>query len=273
MKTRWSATCRTAPSISIRARPRSTRRCMPMCRRPMSTTCIPDAVIAIAASKDQQGADAERSSATRSAGCRGSGPGFELGLWLEKFCRENPDAQGRRARKPRPVHLGRHAEGMLRDDDLASSTRPSTGSSARPQASRPSAARRSSRCRAAERRAIAAQADAGDPRPDLRRRDARSAISTTSAAVLEFVGSKDLRPLAALGTSCPDHFLRTKIRPLVDRFRSGQSRYRQAVIAGLRRDRRLPRRLRRPTTTAASMRIARRCAIPTRWSIWCPASA
>lgn len=36
-----------------------------------------------------------------------------------------------------------------------------------------------------------------------------------SAAVLEFVCSADLKPLAALGTSCPDHFLRTKIRPLV----------------------------------------------------------
>jgi rhamnulose-1-phosphate aldolase/alcohol dehydrogenase len=38
---------------------------------------------------------------------------------------------------------------------------------------------------------------------------------TDSAEVLEFVNSRDLRPLAALGTSCPDHFLRTKIRPLV----------------------------------------------------------
>lgn len=37
----------------------------------------------------------------------------------------------------------------------------------------------------------------------------------TSVEVLEFVNSKDLAPLAALGTSCPDHFLRTKIRPLV----------------------------------------------------------
>jgi len=36
-----------------------------------------------------------------------------------------------------------------------------------------------------------------------------------SAAVLEFVGSEKLAPLAALGTACPDHFLRTKIRPLV----------------------------------------------------------
>ncbi|MGZ5925618.1 MAG: bifunctional rhamnulose-1-phosphate aldolase/short-chain dehydrogenase [Rhizomicrobium sp.] len=31
---------------------------------------------------------------------------------------------------------------------------------------------------------------------------------------LEFVGSKQFLPLAALGTSCPDHFLRTKIAPL-----------------------------------------------------------
>lgn len=36
-----------------------------------------------------------------------------------------------------------------------------------------------------------------------------------SPAVLEFVCSKRLRELAQLGTSCPDHFLRTKIRPLV----------------------------------------------------------
>jgi rhamnulose-1-phosphate aldolase/alcohol dehydrogenase len=34
-------------------------------------------------------------------------------------------------------------------------------------------------------------------------------------AVLEFVNSNNLDTLAALGTSCPDHFLRTKIRPLV----------------------------------------------------------
>jgi rhamnulose-1-phosphate aldolase/alcohol dehydrogenase len=36
-----------------------------------------------------------------------------------------------------------------------------------------------------------------------------------SPEVLEFVCAKDLESLAALGTSCPDHFLRTKIRPLV----------------------------------------------------------
>ena len=36
-----------------------------------------------------------------------------------------------------------------------------------------------------------------------------------SDEVLRFVGSRGMKPLAALGTSCPDHFLRTKIRPLV----------------------------------------------------------
>jgi rhamnulose-1-phosphate aldolase/alcohol dehydrogenase len=34
------------------------------------------------------------------------------------------------------------------------------------------------------------------------------------AEALEFVGSKDFERLAAIGTSCPDHFLRTKIAPL-----------------------------------------------------------
>ncbi|MBX7124259.1 MAG: bifunctional aldolase/short-chain dehydrogenase [Cyclobacteriaceae bacterium] len=33
--------------------------------------------------------------------------------------------------------------------------------------------------------------------------------------VLEFINSKDLSRLAPMGTSCPDHFLRTKIAPLV----------------------------------------------------------
>ncbi len=38
---------------------------------------------------------------------------------------------------------------------------------------------------------------------------------TDDERVLELINSKDLRKLAKLGTSCPDHFLRTKIQPLV----------------------------------------------------------
>ncbi|MDW3649840.1 MAG: bifunctional aldolase/short-chain dehydrogenase [Bacteroidia bacterium] len=38
---------------------------------------------------------------------------------------------------------------------------------------------------------------------------------TDDERVLQFINSKDLARLAPLGTSCPDHFLRTKIQPLV----------------------------------------------------------
>ncbi|HYO38376.1 MAG TPA: bifunctional aldolase/short-chain dehydrogenase [Nocardioidaceae bacterium] len=38
---------------------------------------------------------------------------------------------------------------------------------------------------------------------------------TDADAVLEFLSRERLAPLAELGTSCPDHFLRTKVRPLV----------------------------------------------------------
>ncbi|TCN39887.1 rhamnulose-1-phosphate aldolase/alcohol dehydrogenase [Kribbella orskensis] len=38
---------------------------------------------------------------------------------------------------------------------------------------------------------------------------------TDSDVVLEFTARERLAELAALGTSCPDHFLRTKVRPLV----------------------------------------------------------
>jgi rhamnulose-1-phosphate aldolase/alcohol dehydrogenase len=38
---------------------------------------------------------------------------------------------------------------------------------------------------------------------------------TDDPRVLEFINSNDLNRLAPLGTSCPDHFLRTKISPLI----------------------------------------------------------
>lgn len=38
---------------------------------------------------------------------------------------------------------------------------------------------------------------------------------TDDHRVLEFINSQDLERLAPLGTSCPDHFLRTKIQPLI----------------------------------------------------------
>ena len=67
----------------------------------------------------------------------------------------------------------------------------------------------------------------------------------TDDATLRFVNSVDAPRLAALGTSCPDHFLRTKIKPLlvdfdpqnddfdqlVDKFKKGLQQYREDYIA------------------------------------------
>lgn len=65
-----------------------------------------------------------------------------------------------------------------------------------------------------ERRALAT-----DIAPFIRGRVSsnRRAIGHYSDApeVLRFVGSADAEALARLGTSCPDHFIRTKIRPLI----------------------------------------------------------
>ncbi|MGE3832504.1 MAG: bifunctional rhamnulose-1-phosphate aldolase/short-chain dehydrogenase [Parvibaculaceae bacterium] len=55
---------------------------------------------------------------------------------------------------------------------------------------------------------------------------------TDAPEVLEFVNSKDIDVLAPLGTSCPDHFLRTKIRPLVLPF-DPKTQNLDEVLAGL----------------------------------------
>ncbi|WP_428327385.1 bifunctional aldolase/short-chain dehydrogenase [Mucilaginibacter sp.] len=44
---------------------------------------------------------------------------------------------------------------------------------------------------------------------------------TDDARVLEYINSNDLERLAPMGTSCPDHFLRTKISPLVLDLKAG----------------------------------------------------
>jgi len=57
------------------------------------------------------------------------------------------------------------------------------------------------------------------------------------AETLEFVGSRDFAALAAIGTSCPDHFLRTKIAPLaLDPNRLGDPAYLPAKLSDYARD-------------------------------------
>ncbi|MGH6794128.1 MAG: bifunctional rhamnulose-1-phosphate aldolase/short-chain dehydrogenase, partial [Methylocella sp.] len=55
------------------------------------------------------------------------------------------------------------------------------------------------------------------------------------AEALEFVGSVDFTRLAAIGTSCPDHFLRTKIVPLrLDPAKIREDAYLEGAIANYR---------------------------------------
>ena len=75
-----------------------------------------------------------------------------------------------------------------------------------------------------------------------------------STDVLDFVSRDKLAALAALGTSCPDHFLRTKITT-----RAGPSADCAAGPCGrapARADRRLPRAVRRLLPTARHGRVA-----------------
>ena len=72
--------------------------------------------------------------------------------------------------------------------------------------------------------------------PEIRKRistgERKVGHFTDAPEVLTFVNSRDLEPLAALGTSCPDHFLRTKIWPLVLGFDPSSNNL-DAVVASL----------------------------------------
>ena len=147
-------------------------------------------------------------------------PGFDLGLKLERLCREHANAQGvilgghgliswadaDRECYERTLTLIRRAQDFLnaRDDG-----KPAFGGPcAQPLPE-------------AERRRVLVEV-----LPWLRGRVSREATNVPGGAlrqiatvemrdeVLEFVNSRDAQRLAELGTSCPDHFLRTKIKPL-----------------------------------------------------------
>ncbi|WP_236672190.1 class II aldolase/adducin family protein [Croceicoccus sp. YJ47] len=82
------------------------------------------------------------------------------------------------------------------------------------------------------------------------------------AATLEFVCSKDFGRLAALGTSCPDHFLRTKIAPLtLDPARLDDDDYLAQSLADYRD-------LYAAYYDRCKRANSRPCAMPTLWSCW-----
>ncbi|MDX8444071.1 bifunctional rhamnulose-1-phosphate aldolase/short-chain dehydrogenase [Mesorhizobium captivum] len=192
----------------------------------------PDAIIAIAAAKDSK-AITKEVFGDAIGWLPWKRPGFELGLWLEKFCLENPDAKG--------VVLESH--GLFTWGDTPKECYETTISvinQAIDWFERKSEGKAIfggevvKALDAPARRAIAAKL-----MPRIRglisEKSHKLGHFDDQPAVLEFVNSRDLRPLAALGTSCPDHFLRTKIRPLVIEFDPAKPDV-DAVIARLADD-------------------------------------
>ena len=139
-------------------------------------------------------------------------PGFELGLTMQQIIRDNPQAKG--------ILMGGHGLINWADDDrecyeltLSLIRRAQEFLDAR-AAGRPDfGGPKTEPLAAAERREVL-----DEILPWLRGRVSgeKRMIGTVQATdeVLEFVGSHDAARLAELGTSCPDHFLRTKIKPL-----------------------------------------------------------
>ncbi|HZO89552.1 MAG TPA: bifunctional rhamnulose-1-phosphate aldolase/short-chain dehydrogenase [Chthonomonadaceae bacterium] len=136
-------------------------------------------------------------------------PGFELGLWLERAVRENPDADG--------ILLGSH--GLFTWGDTARESYRNTlrvidgiGQYV---------------LKRVERKGEKLFGGAAvETRPD-RRAVAREIMPVLRGeiggvlghfddgeTVLRFVNSARAKALAWQGTSCPDHFVRTKVRPL-----------------------------------------------------------
>jgi rhamnulose-1-phosphate aldolase/alcohol dehydrogenase len=139
-------------------------------------------------------------------------PGFELGLEMQRVCLEHPEAKG--------ILMGGHGLINWADDDrecyrltLRLIDRAARFLAEHDRGRETFGGARFATPDEAERRRMLVEV-----LPWLRGRVGaeRRMIATVEAsdAVLDFVNSPRAAELAELGTSCPDHFLRTKIKPL-----------------------------------------------------------
>lgn len=195
----------------------------------------PNAVIAVAASRRGReitrqiyGDDLEWTDWQR--------PGFDLGLVLQDLCRRKPGLKG--------AILGQHGLINWAEDDkacyeltLSLIEKASRFIAARDKGERTFGGRRYDGLPDADREAILFKL-----LPWLRGRLAsnKRVFGTVQASpgVLRFVNSADAPRLAELGTSCPDHFLRTKIKPLYvdwDPRKEGHAELKAKIEAGLAR--------------------------------------
>ena len=172
----------------------------------------PDAIIAVAATGDSRTITAEIFG-DEIGWLPWKRPGFELGLWLQHFCAEHPNAKG--------VLLEAHGLFTWAEDQRACYAttldvinRATVWRAGRARGRPAFGGLRVAALEPAQRQDVAAallpalRGMISGERPKVGHFD-------DGDAVLAFVGANDMPALAALGTSCPDHFLRTKIRPLV----------------------------------------------------------
>jgi rhamnulose-1-phosphate aldolase/alcohol dehydrogenase len=172
----------------------------------------PDAIIAIAASKNSR--DLTREVFGDEIGwLPWRRPGFQLGLDLEAFAEAHPNAKG--------VVLESHGLFTWADNakDCYELTLRIINQAIKWFAEKTAGKQAfggavTSSLSPSERRKIAARL-MPEIRGKIGQAERKLGHFDDQDAVLEFVNSANLRPLAQLGTSCPDHFLRTKIRPLV----------------------------------------------------------
>ena len=233
----------------------------------------PDAIIAIAASKDSKALTREIFG-DEIGWLPWKRPGLRARPLAGEVLPREPRRARRRAGEPRPLHLGRRRQGLLRDHarDHQPRDRLARERDRRQARLRRRGARR--RCPPEERRARRRGADAGDPRHDLRQ-DARKVghFDDQHGGAGVRRRRRTWRPWrrsapAARTISCAPRSGRwwwtsTPPKPGPRRRRSPACRRRSRPTA----------RTTPPTTSAAGARTARRCATRTRWSTWCPASA
>jgi rhamnulose-1-phosphate aldolase/alcohol dehydrogenase len=173
----------------------------------------PDAAIAIAASKDGERITKELFNGT--IGWVGwQRPGFDLGLQLKKCLEENPGIRG--------IMLGSH--GLFTWGDTAYESYLNTLEVVEKCAAyleehygKKGPVFGGAVMESAPKEVRLAQAAAIAPvlRGFCSSQTKMIGHFTDSDTVLEFINSKDLGRLAPMGTSCPDHFLRTKISPMI----------------------------------------------------------
>ena len=170
-----------------------------------------DAVIAIAASQDSERLTKEVFG--NEMGCLPwQRPGIDLGIKLGKMSEENPGFVG--------VVLGSHGLftwGHTAKECYGTTLRIINKAAVWLERTRQQPAFKGAKVQSltdSERKATALRL-----MPEIRGRiskhERKIGHFVDSPEVLEFVNSNQLEALAPLGTSCPDHFLRTKISPLI----------------------------------------------------------